>query len=273
MEMKPMRLSLVVTSLLILPILGCAQDPKYHEIKTQIGQIKTDNDELIRRMRAGINASNDPAFKDLFAKGGEPGQVTLAGALVSQASGELKPVDQIKVEREAGVNWHGVRESLKEAGPILKSELSDKQKSSLADLKSDKYWINVGCPKLAHMPGRDDLELAEIDFKSPIVSAKAVIVCDLSLLTSSLISISAELVVFHEMKSSITGVVNPFVFVSASELQLDGLNVIHIDGSNSSITPLPGPSISLAAEKLSGLGTLEIVAHGGNYQIPPPATP
>jgi hypothetical protein len=268
-----MKLSLIVTGMLFLPILGCGQDPKFNEIKAKIGQQKADNDELIRQVLARTKPLNDPALKDVFCRGGQPGNVTLTGALVDHSSSELKPIDQIKIEKEAGISWRGVRASLKEPSPIFKSDLSDTEKLDLVNLKSDKYWINVGCRDLTHMPGQEDLELAEIDPKSPILSAKSVIVCDPSMLTATLISINAELVVFHEMKVSIRAAVTQFLFIKASNLRLEGSNSIHAEGIDSTVTALPGPEIFLAAESLSGTGNLKIDVHGGNYLKPDSVKP
>ncbi len=150
---------------------------------------------------------------------------------------------------------------------------SDSQKAiddahkSIGQTKKD---IGLGCASLDRAELLKDLqekhlEPADISTKL-IIKANTVLICGHSQIKKNMTLISARTVVLSNVEQTTVGAVDKILSINAQDLILEGENKIASKGKDGSSTILQGPSVSISAEKISGIGKLEITSEGSNYQ-------
>ena len=82
----------------------------------------------------------------------------------------------------------------------------------------------------------------------------------------SLILIEAQTVVLHSFAFSQNGFLGKTFSLTTSELVLDGNNSVSAIATDGASTLLPGPSIIINADRLTGGGTLTLLAQGASYR-------
>lgn len=208
--------------------------------------------------------ANESAL-DATSYGGQPGSVVLAGALVRD---ENTLDSRITVNLLAGKSWRGQRPEVNAGTLQLKVKISDSTVQEIEKLKDDKTFVNLGCD--ASVRGEvKDLEEKQIEAStSPLalIKAKVVLICDGKQIKSSMTLITAETVIIAGLRHEMNGAVDKSLSVSTNDLVVEGDNLIISKGKDGASTLLQGPSVSIAATKLSGNGKIEINAEGSSYQ-------
>jgi len=208
--------------------------------------------------------------KDVASAGGQPGAISVSGALVIHQNSKLELDNHISTATQAGLSWRGSRPLVESSAFILKAALSDATKGEIEKQKLDRSFINIGCNKLLVGRLTADLEeknLPAISVDIEILEAHSIFICDASRLSSSLISITGATVILSKVTLELVGTVaQRGLSIVADELQIEGENTISSDGVDGEITIVDGPNISIGANKVAGEGALKLLASGANYK-------
>lgn len=211
--------------------------------------------------------ANESAL-DATSYGGQPGSVVLSGALVSN---ENTMDSRVTVNLMAGKSWRGQRPEVNAGALQLKVKIADSTVQEIEKLKDDKTFVNLGCDASVRSEVKDlkDLEEKQIEAStSPlaVIKVKVVLICDGKQIKSNMTLITAETVVIAGLRHEMLGAVDKSISVSTNDLVVVGDNQIVSKGKDGASTLLQGPSVSVAATKLSGNGKIEINAEGSSYQ-------
>ncbi len=220
---------------------------------------KTANDAA----NAGKKA-NEMAL-DATSSGGQPGSISLGGALVTS---ENALDARVTVNLLAGKSWRGPRPDVNNGTLQLKSKISDSTLQEIEKQKDDKSFVNLGCDVSARNDLKDLEEKKVYNSSSQltVVKAKIVLICDGTQLKSGMTLIAAETVILAGVRYEMVGVVDRSLSIAANDLIVDGDSTLTSKGKDGASTILQGPSISITAIQVSGSGKLEINAQGSNYQ-------
>jgi hypothetical protein len=221
--------------------------------------------------KAGEKAQDDTAQKanestlDITSAGGQPGSISLAGALVMSES-NLDP--RVTVKLTSGKSWKGVRPEVKAGTLSLKAKQADATIDEIQKLNDDKSFVNLGC-EIADRIDLKDLQEKQLDPADTstvmVINANTVLICGQNQIKKSLTLITAKTVILSNVQQELVGAVDKTLSITAQDLNLYGESKISSKGKDSSSTILQGPSVSVSAEKISGNGKLEITAEGSNY--------
>lgn len=195
---------------------------------------------------------------ELFTKGGQPGNVTLSGAFLTD--GKLS--SQIDVKIAAGVGKNGDPAHLDESRrTALISEAFDD--SAVKALTESNTFLNFGCDisSREELKGMREVKAGEAGLFEE-VKASVALFCHADLQTDLKVVVGKA--IFDEAQIRITDSAAIFgVSLKAHEVVLMGSSRIVSQARN---TLSVGPSITLGTNKLTGEGTLEVKALGADYK-------
>jgi hypothetical protein len=230
-----------------------------------IDQAKKDVDSAVDDSKKSLAAAVEMA-KDAVASGGQPGNISLVGGIVDGDSIDSR----ISLTAIAGLGWRGNRPTVDSGVISLKPELTLAQKKEIENLEPEETYVNFGCDE--SVTQNATLHLKPMGIPSApsqsmlIVKANTVFVCYSNQLTNSMILIEAQTLILHSMAIARTGSLDQMLSFNVGELVLEGTNSIESSGTDGETTLAPGPTISIAANQMTGSGTLKILALGSNYQ-------
>jgi hypothetical protein len=205
---------------------------------------------------------------DHISSGGQPGKVTLEGALVSD---NTNTDPRIVVNVQTGKGWRGQRAELSASTIQLQQKVSGYcyQEELVRLLQARETFVNLGCD----LTDRNDLaglEEKKIEaFSTPFIRAKIVFLCDGSQIEKNIMTfICADTVVFGSLQLEMTGSGDKLanLRIYSNKLVVDGDSVILSKGKDGPYAIYQrGPSVLISAIALSGNGKIKIDFSGANY--------
>jgi hypothetical protein len=236
-----------------------------------VEQAKKDADKAAEDAKKAANEAAEASKKanetalDATSSGGQPGTVTLVGALVVDSS---NADSRIILDVQAGKGWRGQQVELGPSTVQLKQKLSDASVLELEKLKAEKTYVNLGCD-LTNRSDLAGLEEQKIEAKVSAVSvikAKIVLLCDAAQIAKNgMTLISADTVVLGSLQLEMVGAVDKSLSITTNELVVEADSSVLSKGKDGPSTILPGPSVSISAVAISGNGKIKIGSFGANY--------
>ena len=203
--------------------------------------------------------------QDATSCGGQPGSISLSGALVNDES-TLDP--RVTVDLLAGKGWRGQRPEVNAGVLQLKAKTAPATTQEIEKLKDDNTFVNLGCDSSAY-DGVKELQERQIETPSSppaVIRAKVVLICDGGQIKSNITFITAETVVIADLRYEMTGFLDSIFSVETTKLVIKGDNRIISKSTNGVVTLMQGPSVSISAAEISGNGKIAISAEGSSYQ-------
>ena len=269
---KSLKVILGVTICFTLVSCGKKSDDAQKSIdaaNNSVKQLKKDTDkDADDAKKIADDANKDSvAVLDLTSSGGQPGDVSLFGALLSD---EVTLDPKVSVILNAGKGWKGLRPEVKKDILTLKANLTEGFSQEQDKLKVDKTFVNMGCDLSTRTDLKDLQEQpANTDKASTaaVIKANTVLICGTNPISIKMTFITAKTVVMSGVQQSSVGALSTTMSISAGELIVDGENRFSLNGIDDSSTVFQGPSLSIGAEKFSGSGKLQILSEGSNYKV------
>ena len=210
--------------------------------------------------KAGGNARTTSL--NIIAPGGQPGKVELSGGFID-SNGQL--IMRVTANLETGKSWKGEQPNLLNALKLSPS-ISEESRKSLAKLDADKTYLNLGCTSLSASDTEGLTEKTGSQISSAAdISARKVFICGNPKLAANILIIQAKELVLMNAELILKGGMETMLFLTADDIQLTGVNIIVAKGTDGKSTLMDGPSLSLAANTVSGRGTLATASIGSSY--------
>ncbi len=224
-------------------------------------------DTTVKEAQNTADTAADAAH-DATGSGGQPGSISLSGALVQSAT-QLDA--RVSLSSTSGLSWRGVRPQTASTAISLKSEVSVSARTAVEKLASDEHFVNMGCDASVTQGIDQHLTLLEsnpLEQQSSVrqIKAHTVFLCDASQLKNAMIFIEAQTLIVHSFALTLSGSVDHMISLNAAELVLENENSIQAIAVDGPSTLLAGPSMAISAGRLSGGGTLKLEAQGSNYK-------
>lgn len=265
-----LKIIIGVATCLTFVACGAKSDSKkaVDDANKSIEQTKKDTDKMIENAKkSGEEAGKaNETVMDATSPGGQPGSISLTGAVVIDDS----TLDsKVSVNVLAGKSWRGQRPDVNKGSLTLKAKFVDSTSQEIEKLKDDKTFVNLGCDISARTELKD-LQAQEIkdenSLLASVIKANTVLLCGVNPLKYGITFIIAKTVIFSSAQQNIIGAVEKMLSITAGDLIVEGGNTISSKGVDGLSTVLQAPSISIGAEKISGNGKLDISSEGASYK-------
>lgn len=202
---------------------------------------------------------------------GQPGTITIIGQALTSETGPLNP-DQpkkIMISARAGVDANNKQDEIRKDFLVLNLKLDTESAGLLEEADRDKTFINIGCDisKRTDLAGLKERKLNPnaLTGVSPL-NANTLLICGKNPIKAAITWIVAKNVVLENLQHNIIGGQESMISIIAREINLTGTSLISAAGKNGPKTLKIGPAITLAAEKLSGTGVLQIDSSGSSFK-------
>ena len=202
---------------------------------------------------------------------GQPGTITIIGQALTSETGPLNP-DQpkkIMISARAGLDANNKQDEIRKDFLVLNLKLDTESAELLEDADRDKTFINIGCDisKRTDLAGLKEHKLNPISLMEVApLNANTLLICGKNPIKAAIIWIVAKNVVLENLQQNIVGGQESMISIIAREINLTGTNLISAAGKNGPKTLKIGPAVTLAAEKLSGTGVLQIDSSGSSFK-------
>ena len=211
---------------------------------------------------------------------GQPGTITISGEALTAETGEFNP-DQpkkISISARTGLDSEKKPAAVRKDFLVLNKELDPETLSLLDEADRDKTFINIGCDisKRTDLVNLKERKLDADDLAGiSILNANTILICGKNPIKAAITPIVAKMIVLENVQHNMVGGQESMISVIAREITLVGTNLITSAGKSGKKMLEAGPSISLAAQKLSGAGVLQIDMTGSSIVVPEitPVTP
>ena len=192
------------------------------------------------------------------------------GSLEKETSvGPQTLIKKISIMTQTGLDKSLKQASLKAGDVVVDPDLGSDLEELLADANEDQTFINLGCD----ITGRSDLKgLTEKKVNTEnlneisMLNARTVLLCGNSPLKSALISITAKNVILNKFTHIMVGGSESLFSIRAREINVTETSLIASIGKNGTTILPVGPAVTLAAEKISGPGYMQIMSQGSSYE-------
>ncbi len=264
--MRNFAKTLILTAL-TFEMLGCEYEkPKktnYTPPPTPVFDAASEIKNIVKRINEELRAGRDDQTMDLEASGGQPGIISLDGALLLD---EVNLDPRVSLTSQAGIGWRTLAPDVKPDRVERSVFVSQKLQKEFEVLENKKTFINFGCD-ISKRPELKDFTEVKTE-RGPFsltdfYLAHTVLLCGKSTNQPFNITVVADTLVFSEFSNVSTD----FTMLSfaAREIILENQNNLSLTCFGGSKTADCQNKISISAGKLSGDGTLKISSMGSNY--------
>ncbi len=210
--------------------------------------------------------------------GGQPGPIRITGKALIEEMGALEKetslgpqtlIKKIIIMSQTGLDKGLNHAAMKAGDVVVDPDLGADIEELLAEANEDQTFINLGCD----ITGRTDLKgltekkiNTENSNKISTINARTVLLCGNSPLKAALISITAKNVILNKFTHIMVGGLESLFSIRAREINVTETSLISSIGKNGTTILPVGPAVTLAAEKISGPGFLQIISQGSSYE-------
>ena len=221
-------------------------------------------------------SSGDAAALDRTATGGQPGFVYLFGAFAD--SSHQQQNFNFTVNLEPGTGWRGTRPPLANGLLVKKADTPNGSSALIAKVAGAKNFANFGC-NLDEHPEVRGLAQIGIPILSPSpssssssdqpvehISAQVIIICGQdSFKTAKATVLVAATVFLSHVDLHVSSDTTRLFSIITGNLVVDSASTIALRGADGADTSIPGPTLAIAADNLTGPGRLTIDSDGSSY--------
>lgn len=211
---------------------------------------------------------------------GQPGTITISGEALTAEAGEFNPEQpkKISISPRTGLDSEKKPATIRKDFLVLSKELDAVTLGLLDEADRDKTFINIGCDisKRTDLVNLKERKLDADDLAGiSILNANTILICGKNPIKAAITPIVAKTIILENVQHNMVGGQESMISIIAREITLVGTNLITSAGKSGKKMLEAGPSISLAAQKLSGSGVLQIDITGSSIVAPEttPATP
>lgn len=281
---------------LMFPLFGvvaCAPGADQLKLRDEVSEQQIKNEDEIKRLAEQAKSeaataaeeakrlaeASEIAAKNAISPGGQPGVLSLAGAVAVEET----EVSQVKAVVAVGKSWRGEKPALVPGKIIREEKVSDTVRAEIEKLKDDKNFINMGC-QAAQLTEQAVLKdaIKNLDAKqvespeaetSVIASAKLIVICGSSELKKKNTLLRAQTIVISSAHVLLKAFAESSLILQANKIVLLGDNKLEALAPAAESTLIDAPSIAVSALELTGDGKLEISSRGADFKEAPATSP